>query len=309
VELDVSPLSGERCNRAQDANSTEQKRREEPLAPMECGAADIFPVASAAATGDNHFERMMYMANSYAALCDESYVNMRLGTHMKMNIDRATVVAFFERMQRLYPQMVNFHQDRHGESSIEETREGNSYRWLSLEAQRVSSGFLNAADLAEAYRYNNNVLETVPYYLAISPVDLDYIDVLWGFDFSCKGNHHELIAEALLGESPMGKLLDAPGARGINFELSGIVALSEDARTHARVWIEPRTTAASVRSGEYSEEMLSLYVILRQWSGGKKLPDLPEAHKNLIQLGERFMADHVLESFISPIRAAIARRI
>lgn len=249
------------------------------------------------------------MSNSYAALCDEFYVNMRLGTLMKMSTDRATIVSFFERMQRLYPDMVNFHQDaRHGESSIEENREGNSYRWLSMEPNRLSSGYLNPPEPADAYKYNASVLETVPYYLAVSQVDLDYLDVLWGFDFSCKGNHHELIAEALLGESPMGRLMDAPGAKGINFELSGIVALSDDARTHARVWIEPRTTPNQVRSGDFPEEMLSLYCIVRQWSGGRRLPELHDLHKELIEQGERFIHERVLNTFVAPIRDAIARR-
>lgn len=249
------------------------------------------------------------MSNSYAALCDEFYINMRLGTLMKMATDRATIVSFFERMQRLYPNMVNFHQDtRHGESSIEENRDSNSYRWLSLEPQRLSSGYLNPEDLLDAYKYNRSVLETVPYYLAVSAVDLDYLDVLWGFDFGFKGNHHELIAEALLGDSPLGKLMDTPHARGVNFEISGIVSLSEDARTHARVWVEPRTTPAQVRSGDYADEMLSLYVIVRQWSGGRRIPDLHELHGHLIELGEKFIGDHVLDGFVSPIREAIARR-
>lgn len=249
------------------------------------------------------------MSNSYAALCDEFYLNLRLGTLMKMATDRATTVSFFERMQRLYPNMINFHQDaRHSESSIEENRDGNSYRWISLEPQRLSSGYLNPPEAADAYKYNATVLETVPYYLSISPVDLDYIDVLWGFDFGFKGNHHELIAEALLGESPMGRLLDMPGARGINFELSGIVSLSEDARTHARVWIEPRTSPNQVRTNDYPEEMLSLFVIVRQWSGGKRLPELTEVHKNLIELGERFIGERVINHFVAPIREAIARR-
>jgi hypothetical protein len=249
------------------------------------------------------------MPNSYAALCDEFYINMRLGTQMKMATDRATTIAFFERMQRLYPNMVNFHQDsKHSESSIEETREGNAYRWLSLEANRLSSGYLNPESTQDAYKYNKSVLETVPYYLAVSPVDLDYLDVLWGFDFQCKGNHHELIAEALLGNTPLGRMMDAPGARGINFEMSGIVALSEDARTHARVWVEPRTTPAQVRSGDFPDEMLSVYVIVRQWSGGRRLPELHEVHTQLIELGEKFVDEQVLGAFLSPIRNAIARR-
>jgi hypothetical protein len=249
------------------------------------------------------------MPNSYAAFCDESYVNLRLGTLMKLPTDRNTLVSFFERMQRLYPEMLNFHQDgRHGEASVEESRDANSYRWLCVEPQRLSSGYLNPPEVQDAYKFNSSVLETVPYYMAVSQVDLDYLDVLWGFDFQYKGNHHELIAEALLGESPIGRMMDAPGARGINFELSGIVALSEDARLHARVWVEPRTTPTHVRSGEYPEDMLSLYVIVRQWSGGKRRPDLGALHAALIEQGEKFIEERVLDTFVTPIREGIARR-
>lgn len=249
------------------------------------------------------------MANSFSALCDEFYINMRLGTQMKLGNDRATVISFFERMQRLYPTMANFHQEaRNGEYSIEENRDRNYYRWLSLEPNRLSCGYLNPPETQNAYQYNASVLETVPYYLAISGVDLDYLDVLWGFDFSCKTNQHELIAEALLNESPVGHLMDIPNARGIQFELSAVVSLSEDTRTHARVWVEPRTTPNQIRTGEFHEEMLSLYVIIRQWSGGKKLPELPELHTHLIDLGEKFIHEQVLNAFITPIRETIIRR-
>lgn len=249
------------------------------------------------------------MSNSYAALCDEFYINMRLGTQMKLSLDRPTVVSFVERMQRLYPTLVNFHQDqRHGESTLEENRQNRSYRWLSLESSRLASGYLSPPTPQEAYKYNMAVLETIPHYLAVTTVDLDYLDVLWGFDFECKTNHHELIAEALLGESPFGKLLETSGAKATNFEVSSTLALSEDARTQARVWIEPRTSASQIRTGDFAEEFLSVYVIIRQYAGGRKLPDLHDIQAQQIETGEKFIDDHVINNFLTPIRAAISRR-
>jgi hypothetical protein len=228
---------------------------------------------------------------------------------MKLSLDRATMVAFVERMQRLYPTLVNFHQDqRHGESTLEENRTGRSYRWLSLETSRLASGYLSPPEPADAYKFNLAVLETIPHYLAVTTVDLDYIDVLWGFDFECKTNHHELIAEALLGESPFGKLLEGSGVKAANYEVSTTVTLSEDARTQARVWVEPRTSASQIRSGDFAEESLSVYVILRQFAGGKKLPELHEIQAQQIEIGEKFIDEHVIGKFLSPIRAAIARR-
>jgi hypothetical protein len=47
---------------------------------------------------------------------------------------------------------------------------------------------------------------------------------------------------------------------------------------------------------------------VRQWSGGKRLPELHEVHSHLIELGEKFVDEHVLGPFLTPIRAAIARR-
>lgn len=249
------------------------------------------------------------MENSYASLCDDFYVNVRLGTHLKMTSDRASVIAFFERVQRVYPKLVNFsHDERDNESCIQEDRVGNVGRWLSVGTARMAAGYVNPPEPADAYGFCKAILETVPHYLAVGTVDLDYMDVLWGFDFDFKGNHHELVAEALLGDCPMGKLMEAPNARGIKFDLFGIVSLSDDTRTHARVSVEPRTTAAQVRTGDFPDQPLSVCVILRQWSGGKQLPELHQVEANLIELGERFMADHVIEPFLSPIREAIARR-
>jgi hypothetical protein len=249
------------------------------------------------------------MAHSYASLCDDFYINVRLGTQLKLATDRATVVAFFERMQRLYPTLVNFHQDpKRGDCILEEERSHNTYRWLSVESNRVSSGFLNPEEPAAAYKYNRSVLETLPLYLAVSTVDLEYLDVLWGFDFDCKTNHHELVAEALLGESPLGKLMETPNAKAVNFEIAGTVAISDDTRLHARVWVEPRTNAAQVRTGDFPDESLSVYVILRQWSGGRKIPELHDLHAQLIDHGEKFIDDRVINSFLSPIRQAISRR-
>ncbi len=249
------------------------------------------------------------MGDSYSALCDEFYVNMRLGTQMKMATDRATLISFFERMQKIHPRLVNFQQDaKNCESTMEEDRENNAYRWLSVEANRLSCGYFNPPTCRDAYALGSSVLEVVPYYLSISPVDLDYLDILWGFDYQCKGNHHELIAEALLGDSPVGKLLETPGSKAVNYELSAIVSLSEDSRTHARVWVEPRTSAQQIRSNHFSEDALSVYVIVRQWAGGRKLPDLHELYEQLPRQGEQFIDERVVEHFLAPIREAIGRR-
>jgi alkylation response protein AidB-like acyl-CoA dehydrogenase len=53
--------------------------------------------------------------------------------------------------------------------------------------------------------------------------------------------------------------------RDAYFEPSLTVALDEDCRTQVRISTESRTNAFQVRTGEFAEEQLSVYVTARQY--------------------------------------------
>ena len=70
--------------------------------------------------------------------------------------------------------------------------------------------------------------------LSVSTLDCEALDLMFGFDFTFRGNHNQVVAEAL-GLSPsMDRLLDVPGASVINFEPSVTLALDEDCRMQCR---------------------------------------------------------------------------
>ena len=48
------------------------------------------------------------MTNPYSAFCEDFYVNMRLGSQMNLPHNRETVLHFFERVQKEFPQMTRF---------------------------------------------------------------------------------------------------------------------------------------------------------------------------------------------------------
>src|SRR3990172_2999619 len=109
------------------------------------------------------------------------------------------------------------------------------------------------------------VLDLAPYDLSVSPLDCEALDLLFGFDFTYRGNHNQLVAEALGASPAMEKLAEAAGGTVIAFEPSLTVALDEDCRLQCRLSVETRTNAYQVRTGEYAEEQLSVYLTARQY--------------------------------------------
>ncbi len=103
--------------------------------------------------------------------------------------------------------------------------------------------------MAAALDQHRLVLDIVPYMLTISPLDCEALDLLFGFDYTCRGNHNQVVAEAL-GVSPaLERLLDIPGATVTGYEPSLTIALDEEFRLQCRVSIETRTNFFQVRGG------------------------------------------------------------
>jgi hypothetical protein len=248
------------------------------------------------------------MSNPYSTFCDDFYVNMRLGSQLPLPHQRDTVVQFFERIQKEIPTMVRFRKGDSGEHSLEEDRTNNAYRWVSLETRRLSSGHVNPDSIAEAVRLHALLLELAPYHLGVSPVEIDHLDVLFGFDLSFSGNHDEVIAESLLADSPLSCLAEEPNSRPVDFQPTVTVALSDDCRLQARLDIVTRTNSYQVRTGDYNDDVISVYLILRRyWGDGPRQPSL-QLLNEMVERADELCNRHVVPRILRPISTAIASR-
>src|SRR5687767_412669 len=143
------------------------------------------------------------MSNPFAAFCDDFYVNMRLGSQLQLPHSRETVLHMFERIQKSFLRMSRFRKSENGDFNLEEDRSGPAYRWLALENKRLAAGHVNPESIEDSLKLHKLVLEQAPYQLGISPVEIDYLDVLFGFDLAFTGNHDEVIADSLFANSPL----------------------------------------------------------------------------------------------------------
>jgi hypothetical protein len=233
---------------------------------------------------------------------------MRLGSQLNLPHNRETVLHFFERMQKQFPGMNRLRKTEGGEFSIEEDRHGNAYRWLSLEPKRLACGHVNPPSIEEAMRLHKLSLEMAPCHLGLSPVEIDYLDVLFGFDLSFSGNHDEIIAESMLQDSPLACLNEEIGARPVDFQPTITVALSDDCRLQARIDVVTRTNSYQVRTGDYSDDVISVYLILRRYWGDHPKASLEEMADQLAERAETLAETYILPRILRPISAAIASR-
>jgi hypothetical protein len=244
----------------------------------------------------------------YGSLADDFYVNMNLGTEMKLPDSRETILAFFERMQKTYPTMRNFYTRDNGDFVLEEDKDQGSQRWLSLEPRCVCSGTVNPPDVDAAFEQHRTVLQLVPYMLSVSPLDCEALDYMTGFDFTYPGNHDELVAEALGTGAAFDALLDVPGARVLNFKPSMTLALDDDCRTWARLLVETRTTPYQVRRGDYPEDQISVYFTVRQYGSLGASASYEDQLVRLRSKCEELLDRYVVDQVLRPLAHAISTR-
>jgi hypothetical protein len=248
----------------------------------------------------------MYMP--FSSVCDDFYINMRLATQLNLPHSRETVLHFFERVQKQFPQMTRFRKYENGDLSIEENRDNDTYRWATLESRRLCSGHVNPESLDEAMKLHTMLLQQAPYDLGLSPVEVDYLDILFGFDLSFRGNHDEIIADSLLRESPLSCMMDEPDAKAVDIQPSITIALSEDCRLQGRIDVVTRTNSYQVRTGDYSNDVISVYMILRRYWGDRPREPMHELLASMAERAEGLCTEHLVPKVLKPISSAIASR-
>ena len=202
--------------------------------------------------------------------------------------------------------MRNFYNRERSEYILEEDKDSGSYRWATVDLKRICSGYVNPPSLEEATSQHQLVLESVHSTLSVSPLDCESLNFMFGFDYSYRGNHHKLLSDALGIAPAFDKLIDSPDRRLVSYEPAIQFALDEDCRTQCRMSIETRTNAYQIRTGEFPEEQLSVYLTMRHYGSMNGKDALSETLTKLQQLGTEILENHVIENVLVPLQQTIA---
>ncbi len=244
----------------------------------------------------------------YGSYSDDYYVNMNLNTEMDLPQNRETVLYFFEQVQKHYPTMKNFYGRERGEYVLEEEKDKGQYRWASVENRRVSSGQVNPASFDEALQQHAIVLDMVPYTLSVSSLDCESLNIMLGFDFTYRGNHNALLAEALGIVPAFEKMANVEGITLVGHEPSIQFALDPECRIQCRLNVETRTSAYHIRTGEFPEEQLSVYLTARRYGSLEPGETFVSTMHRLGEVCRELVDNYVVENVLRPLQQAIAIR-
>lgn len=239
---------------------------------------------------------------------DDYYVNVNLNTEMELPSGRETLLHYFEQVQKQYPTMRNFYCRDRAEYVLEEEKDRGHYRWTTVEPRRICAGHVNPTSVEEALKMHEGIMRMVPYSLSVTTFDCESLNVMLGFDFTYRGNHNQLLADAL-GLSPAFEhFAEIPGARLVAYEPSMQLAIDTDCRVQCRLSIESRTTAFHVRTGDFPEEQLSVYLTARRYGSFDPGEELGDVVQHLGKLCCEVADDHLVDHVLRPLQQAIALR-
>ncbi len=242
----------------------------------------------------------------YSSLSDDFYINMNLSTEMELSSSRDSVLHYFEQIQKRFPEMRNFYCRDKGDFVLEEDKDRGQYRWCTIEPRRVCSGQVNPDSTESVLEQHQLVLDLAPPLLSVSRLDCEALDLLFGFDFTYRGNHNELVRDALGVNPSVERLAELPGATVINYEPSITLSLDDECRTQCRLSIETRTNAYQIRTGEFTEDQLSVYITARQYGSLEPKTSYGETLDNLATVCFDLLDRYVVEQVLRPLAQTIA---
>lgn len=245
--------------------------------------------------------------SALTSVCSDFYVNQRVGLTLDLPSSRDTILSMFDRVRRDRPALARFRRFD-DELALESSVADGSYHWLALNRTAIRSGWVNPESLDEAYDLHQMILDVAPYFLSVSPIDVDHVELLFGFDIEANGNRNEIIFDALLSMSPLAGLLEHD--RETLIEAQPLIGFTLDpgGDVEAVVEVKSRTQPHGMgglpMEGE-PEEPISVFLTVRKYGPFSAVNELRDTFARLAGSAERLAEERVIPHVVVPIRQRV----
>lgn len=241
---------------------------------------------------------------SYRAWCSDFYVNLKLGLKMDLPAAREPVLELFDRIRRQVPSLSRLRRTD-TEVALESAEGEPSLMWVAMKATSLRAGYVNPPDMAETYRLHRFLLETAPYFLSISPLDIDSVDLVFGFDLETEHDRDIIVYNALFSDSRLSGLFDPDHDLPIDVQPFIGLNLTPEGEWQAFVEVKTRPKASDGTSARHLPEPISVILTVRKVGPVATLDELPATLASLAGHAERLAEARVIPHVITPLRDEI----
>lgn len=244
------------------------------------------------------------MATSFGALCNDFYINQKLSLKLDLPADRETLLHLFDRVRKSVPSMDRLRRYQ-AELVMESSRKEPEYRWLALRRNNIRTGHVNPQSMEEGFSLHKLLLELAPYNLTVSPLDVDYLELLFGFDLECTANHDEVVYDALFAHSPVAPLMQVKGARTIDVQPVFGMSLGEKGDTQCTFEVRTRPKTRRGKAGRFRDDPISIFLTMRKYGPIHDIAELPQMLTQLGDKAQQLAAEQLIPHLLTPIARQI----
>ena len=240
------------------------------------------------------------MTTSFGALCTDFYVNQKISVTMDLPTARETVLDLCDRIRKQYPAMERFRR-YNGELALESKEVDGQYNWMALQQTSVRSGWVNPGSVEQAYDLHRLILEIAPFFLSINAIEVESIELIYGFDLHTRSNRNEVVFDALLGNSPLAALVETDRETLLDVQPFLGIALDNDPNLQATLEIKTRTTPQSLTEQRFDEEPLSVFLAVKRQGPFESIDEFPAVFGTLAGHIERLAEQRVIPGVVVPL--------
>ncbi|MDP7005384.1 MAG: hypothetical protein QF718_04150 [Phycisphaerales bacterium] len=243
--------------------------------------------------------------NTFQTLCSDFYVNQKISLSLDLPKLQESSTELFERIRREIPEFDRirpFDQEIALESSEIEGR----YQWIGLRPRSINSGFVNPNHIDNAYYLHKLILELAPYYLSVTPLHIEFIELIYGFDMSARENRNNVVMQSLLSNTPLASLADETMEPLLDVQPRVGFALNEACDLQAFVEVKTRTSAVETATGIFQDEPISVFLTVRKNGPIQEVSELTETFSRLAGHIEHIAEHRVVPDVVVPLHQAIS---
>jgi len=183
-------------------------------------------------------------------------------------------------------------------------------QWVRLEPTSMRFGYLAPPGPDAWRRFCRFLLEQAPCHLTINDLDIDHLEVVYGFDMEFSGNHDQLIADTLFSDHPLSSFaMGEESVHTIDCQPCFGIALNGTCDLQAYLETKSRTSPFEVRTGEYEAQVLSVYLTVRRYWGVEQPPiNLFAAFDEMLETADELAIQRIVPLVVNPLALAIASR-